>query len=45
MLLSLLNDRHALRIDISDMSWDGFTTEQAKEQVVALVSKVKLDRL
>lgn len=45
VLLSLLNDRHALRIDISDTSWDGFTTEQAKEQVVALVSKVKLDRL
>lgn len=45
VLLSLLNDRHALRIDISDMSWDGFTTEQAKEQVAGLVSKVKLDRL
>lgn len=45
ILLSLLNDRHALRIDISDMSWDGFTTEQAKEQVAGLVSKVKLDQL
>lgn len=45
VLLSLLNDRHALRIDISDMSWDGFSTAQAKEQVAGLVSKVKLDRL
>ena len=45
VLLSLLNDRHALRIDISDMSWDGFTTEQAKEQVAGLVDKVKLDQL
>jgi hypothetical protein len=45
VLLSLLNDRHALRIDISDMNWDGFTTEQAREQVAGLVSKVKLDRL
>lgn len=45
VLLSLLNDRHALRIDISDMNWDGFTTEQAREQVAGLVGKVKLDRL
>lgn len=45
VLLSLLNDRHALRIDVSDMSWDGFSTEQAKEQIAGLVSKVKLDRL
>jgi hypothetical protein len=45
VLLSLLNDRHALRIDVSDMSWDGFTTEQAKEKIAGLISKVKLDRL
>ena len=45
VLLSLLNERHALRIDVSDMSWEGFSTEQAKEKVAGLVSKVKLDRL
>jgi hypothetical protein len=45
VLLSLLNERHALRIDISDASWDGFSTEQAKQKVAGLVSKVKLDRL
>ncbi len=45
VLLSLLNERHALRIDVSDMNWDSFSTEQAKEQIAALASKVKLDRL
>ncbi len=45
VLLSLLNERHALRIDISDMNWQGFSTEQAKEKVAGLVSKVKFDRL